>query len=90
MTKKDLIKAVATDVGTSQTKTADFVNSIFKVMKDTLSNGENINIADFMRIYVREKAGRTMVNPKTGDEVQIPTRNVIKFVACKALKDSIN
>jgi DNA-binding protein HU-beta len=41
------------------------------------------------KLKATTRAARTGVNPATGAAIEIPAKNVVKFVAAKALKDAL-
>lgn len=90
MTKADLIENVYLKTGFSKKESADIVEMVFELMKDTLGSGEKIKIAGFGNFVVKEKASRRGRNPQTGDEIEISERRILTFKPSQVLKGSIN
>lgn len=91
MTKKELAKALF-EKGVFSTK-ADAerkIDVVFDVMEEALLSGDSINIINFGKLEVVERAPRVGRNPKTGQEVKIGERKSIKFKAGKALLEKLN
>jgi DNA-binding protein HU-beta len=90
MKKEELIDAVleASDLDTKR-QAQDTVNSLFDVITQTLSRGEDVVITGFGTFRVSKRAARMGVNPKTGEKIQISATTVAKFKAGKQLKDAV-
>lgn len=90
MTKADLIENVYLKTGFSKKESAEIVESVFDLIKETLEKGEKIKIAGFGNFVVKEKATRRGRNPQTGDEIEITSRRILTFKPSQVLKGSIN
>ncbi|NIQ97379.1 MAG: integration host factor subunit alpha [Desulfuromonadales bacterium] len=90
MTKADLIESVYLKTGFSKKESADIVEMVFDLMKETLESGEKIKIAGFGNFVVKEKASRRGRNPQTGDEIEICARRILTFKPSQVLKTAIN
>ncbi|RAL25557.1 integration host factor subunit alpha [Lujinxingia litoralis] len=90
MTKADIVDSVYEKVGITKKEASDYVDTIFEVMKETLEEGEEIKVSGFGKFEVREKSQRVGRNPRTGIEIVIPERRVLRFKVSQVLKDSIN
>ncbi|TXD39528.1 integration host factor subunit alpha [Lujinxingia vulgaris] len=90
MTKADIVDTVYEKVGITKREASDYVDTIFEVMKETLEDGEEIKVSGFGKFEVREKGERVGRNPRTGIEIVIPERRVLRFKVSQVLKDSIN
>lgn len=89
MNKKDLINVVAEKTGMTKKDSGLAVESVFDVIKETLSKGEKVQIIGFGNFEVRERSARKGRNPQTGEEIDIPATRVPAFKAGKALKDAV-
>jgi integration host factor subunit alpha len=90
MTKADLVEKVYLKTGFSKKESADIVEMIFDLMKDTLEQGEKIKLAGFGNFVVKQKATRRGRNPQTGDEIEISSRRILTFKPSQVLKSAIN
>jgi len=90
MTKADLIESVYLKTGFSKKESAEIVETVFDLIKDTLEDGEKIKIAGFGNFVVKEKATRRGRNPQTGDEIEISARRILTFKPSQVLKNAIN
>jgi len=59
MTKIDIIQNVYEKLGFSKKESADIVESVFDIIKDSLANGDKVKISGFGNFVVKEKKGTT-------------------------------
>jgi integration host factor subunit alpha len=55
MTKADIVEQIYERVGFSKKESAELVERVFQIMKETLANGEKVKISGFGNFVVREK-----------------------------------
>ena len=89
MTKNDLIEKVAKKAHLTKRASADAVNSMFGIIKDSLVKGEKVVITGFGTFLIRSRAARRGRNPQTGEAIQIPSKKLPAFVAGKTIKKLI-
>ena len=91
MTKAEIVQALYTRVGGfSKKESADIVDLVFEMMKETLGRGEKIKISGFGNFIVRDKKSRVGRNPQTGREIEISARRVLTFRPSQVLKNALN
>jgi integration host factor subunit alpha len=90
MTKADIVETIYGKVGFSRKESAEIVDLVFDLMKETLENGEKIKISGFGNFIVREKRSRKGRNPQTGEEIQISARRVLTFKPSQVLRKALN
>ena len=90
MTKADIVETIYEKVGFSRKESADIVDLVFDLMKETLEKGDKIKISGFGNFVVREKRPRKGRNPQTGDEIQITARRVLTFKPSQVLRKALN
>jgi integration host factor subunit alpha len=91
MTKAEIVQALYTRVGGfSKKESADIVDVVFEMMKETLGRGEKIKISGFGNFVLRDKRQRPGRNPQTGDPIKISERRVLTFKASQILKQALN
>ncbi|MBU5669621.1 HU family DNA-binding protein [Peptoniphilus sp. MSJ-1] len=90
MNKKDLIANVADRMNAPKTTTAQYVDSVFEVIEQTLKAGERVQIVGFGSFEVKDTPERDGVNPRNPQQtIRIPAGKRVKFSAGKGLKDAI-
>jgi integration host factor subunit alpha len=91
MTKAEIVQALYTRVGGfSKKESADLVDLVFELMKETLGRGEKIKISGFGNFVLRDKKERPGLNPQTKERITISERRVLTFKASQILKQALN
>ncbi|MEC6747461.1 HU family DNA-binding protein [Marinilactibacillus sp. GCM10026970] len=87
--KAELIEKVSAATDLTKKDATAAVESVFETIKESLANGEKVQVIGFGNFEVRDRAARKGRNPQTGEEIQIPASKVPAFKAGKALKDAV-
>ncbi len=90
MNKSELIKTLADEANLSMEDASMVVNTFVGYMKDSLLAGERVEIRGFGSFKVKEYAGYTGRNPKTGEKVTVEPKRLPFFRAGKELKEFLN
>ena len=90
MTKADIVERIHQKIGLSKKESAEMVEMVFGIMKNTLESGEKIKIAGFGNFVVKQKADRRGRTPQTGDAITISARRILTFKPSQVLKSGIN
>lgn len=87
MTKKDFIEKYAAKNKISKKTAGEFIDSFLETVEETLVAGESVQFVGWGSFELHSKNARKGRNPKTGEEVDIPAKTVVKFRAGKKLKE---
>ena len=89
LTKNHLIESIA---GISATKkdAEKILESLLKIIKSTLANGEDVLISGFGKFCVKGKKQRRGRNPSTGNDLILDARKIVTFKCSTSLRDKIN
>lgn len=90
MTKAEIIEQIYEKVGFSKKESAEIVELVFDLMKETLEKGNKIKISGFGNFVVRQKRPRIGRNPQTGESIEISSRKVLTFRPSQVLKAALN
>jgi DNA-binding protein HU-beta len=90
MNKADLIDKMASDAGVTKTAAATALDSLLGSIASTLSAGGKVTLVGFGTFSVSHRGSRMGRNPQTGASIFIEAKDVPKFTAGKALKDTVN
>ncbi len=90
MNKAELIDAVAKDTKMSKKDAAVAVDSVIKMVTNTLKKGEKVTLVGFGTWEVKKRAARKGVNPRTGEAIKIKATKVVSFKPGAALKKSVS
>jgi len=88
MNKGDLINKVA-EVLNSKKEAQAAVDITIKSITGALASKDSVTLVGFGTFKVANRKARKGRNPQTGKEINIPARNVPKFVPGKALKEAV-
>ena len=89
MNKNELISAVASKTGMTQSQAGQALDATLDVITGALKNGDDVRLLGFGNFTVSHRAARMGRNPQTGAPVEIKAANVARFKAGKALKESL-
>ena len=91
MNKSDLVKQVSKRLSYVRRKdTKLIVDLIFSSMTDALIKGGKIEIRGFGSFRVKNRSSKIGKNPKTGEKVRIPSKNVPFFKVGKQLRTIVD
>jgi DNA-binding protein HU-beta len=90
MNKSDLISAMADKAGITKAQAGEALDAFMDSTTSALKNGEKLILVGFGTFSISQRAARTGRNPRTGDEIQIAAKNVVKFKAGSGLSDKVN
>jgi integration host factor subunit alpha len=91
MTKAEIVQALYSKVGGfSRKESAELVDLVFEMMKETLGRGEKLKVSGFGNFVLRDKRQRPGRNPQTGQPINISERRVLTFKASQILKLVLN
>ena len=79
VTKKEIVKEISKNPNLSQRTVKDIVQMTFDAVIAALAERRRIELRDFGVFEVQRRRPRKARNPRTGAEVDVPARNVVKF-----------
>ena len=86
MIKLDIVNRVADRTGVPKMKAEQAVDALFNSMKEALTRGERIELRGFGVFVVKPRKRGVGRNPRTGEEVAIPSGKTIRFKPGKELQ----
>ena len=89
MTKKEIVKKISEDIGLTQLKTKDIVQRTLDAIIHTLVSERRIELRNFGVFEVKKRAPRKARNPRTGDKVFVPSKNVVTFKPGKEMEELV-
>jgi DNA-binding protein HU-beta len=89
MTKADLVAIMAKSAGGSKISAERAMNAFICGIVESLRRGRRVTISGFGTFVVTKRAARNGRDPRTGQEIQIPTAKVPRFRASRTLKSAI-
>lgn len=89
MTKKEIVKKISEEIGLTQLKTKDIVQRTLDEIIQTLVQEGRIELRNFGVFEVKRRAPRKARNPRTGDKVYVPAKNVVTFKPGKEMEELV-
>jgi integration host factor subunit alpha len=90
MTKADIVEKIHATTGLSKKDSAEMMESVFAIMKESLETGESIKVSGFGNFEVKQKDARRGRNPQTGEAITIEARKVLTFKPSTLLRQAVN
>lgn len=89
MNKSDLISKMATDAKVTKAQAQAALNSFIAATTGALKKGDKLILVGFGTFSVTKRAARTGRNPRTGKEIKIAAKKVVKFKAGADLSSKV-
>jgi nucleoid DNA-binding protein len=91
ITKKDLALLVSDSTSCKKNLAAKMVDSLFVAMRDSLIDGNRIEIRGFGVFQVKNTRPKPAArNPRTGDIIYVPARRKTHFKPGRLLKEALH
>jgi integration host factor subunit beta len=89
VTKKEIVKQISERIGLTQLKTKEIVQLTFDAIVDTLLEDKRIELRNFGVFEVKQRKARKARNPRTGEKVDVPAKNVVTFKPGKEMEERV-
>lgn len=89
VTKKELADLIADKLDIKQILSKQLIQDFINIIIDELAKGNKIELRDFGILKTSQKKSRTGRNPKSGEEVQVPAKKIVKFKAGKLMREQV-
>ena len=90
ISRDEIAEAMKNEFGFNRKLCLDIVNDIIEIVINGLQSDKKVKIHNFGTFKLNNKRSRIGRNPKTKEEYNISSRNVITFKASKILLKQIN
>lgn len=96
MNRSELVATVAENLSANgilkitKKDTGVMVDTILNIIEMTLVAGDKVSLSGFGTLEILERSERQGRNPKTGEEMVIPSSKTVKFKPAPALKEAVN
>jgi integration host factor subunit beta len=89
VTRKEMAKGIAEELGLTQLQTKEIVQRVFDGITKTLVEKGRIELRNFGVFEVKKRKPRKARNPRTGEKVKVPARLVVTFKAGREMEQQI-
>lgn len=90
MNKAELIDAMASGSGLSKADSKRALDAFIGATSGALAKGNRVALVGFGSFSVSERSARKGRNPRTGQEINIAAKRVVKFKAGAELSGGLN
>ena len=90
VTKASLINSICNTTNLPKQESMSAVESLLKIIKQTLASGEDILISGFGKFCLKDKQERRGRNPQTGDAMLMDARRIVTFKCSNKLREKLN
>ena len=90
MNKAELIDAMASGSGLSKADSKRALDAFIGATSSALGKGNRVALVGFGSFSVTNRSARKGRNPRTGEEINIAAKNVVKFKAGAELSSEVN
>jgi len=89
MTKKDMAKEIAEEMGITQVQAKKIAQRVFDGITETLLNEGRIELRNFGVFEDKKRKERKGRNPRTGEKVSVPAKLVVTFKPGQEMKKRV-
>ena len=89
VTRDSLAKQLAVRAEITMSAARDEVTWFFDTISASLQKGDEVRIHGFGAFKTAQRAARVGRNPRTGEEVRVPARRVVRFSPSTTLSSAV-
>ena len=89
MTKAEVITKISEKTGIQKDDVTQAVEAFFKVVKDSMADGENIYVRGFGSFIVKQRAAKIGRNIKSNTAINIPAHQIPAFKPAKEFVEAV-
>ena len=90
MNKNQLIEEIARQAKLKKDEASQALSAVFQIITERLKKDEPIYLPGFGKFKLTKRAATKGRNPRTGDPIDIPAKNLPSFIAGSVLKEAVN
>jgi len=90
MTKEDLVAVMATAGDIKKTQAEKSLSALGEAVRAALAKGEKVVLPGIGTLCCAQRKARTGRNPRTGEEINIPSKTAVKFSPAAVVKEQLN
>ncbi|HIJ77674.1 MAG TPA: integration host factor subunit alpha [Deltaproteobacteria bacterium] len=90
LTKSQIAEALFAQNIFTKPESAQIIDTLFELIKQSLQNGEEVLISGFGKFAVKEKQARKGRHPQTGEPIMLTSGRVVTFKCSDILRMGMN
>ncbi len=89
MTKSEFLEKLASASSVAKKDVKKVMEAFTEIVISTLKSEKKVKLPGLGVFAVKDRPARTGRNPKTGEQIQIPAKRVVKFRVAKDVKKAV-
>ncbi len=89
MNKKNIIDTISDNLNLTKNEVTLVVDEVFALIEKSLIEKDEVSIPAFGKFVPVDKEEQVKRNPRTGENITIAAKTVVKFKPAKQLKENI-
>src|SRR5215471_2158423 len=89
MTKKDLAKAIADEMGLTHAQATEVIQRVLDGITETLCEDGRLELRNLGLFEVKQRRPRKARNPRTGQAVEVPAKRVVTFKPGREMEERV-
>lgn len=89
MRKADLVNAISEKTGVAKVDVLVAIEELFKEIKTTMQNGENVYVRGFGSFVIKKRAKKVGRHIKKGKAIEIPEHYIPSFKPAKVFVEQV-
>jgi DNA-binding protein HU-beta len=89
MNKGELVAAIAAKANVTKKEADDVLSATLETIVQAVASGDKVTLVGFGSFEKRDRAARAVLNPKTGEKLNIAATCVPGFSAGKPFKEAV-
>jgi DNA-binding protein HU-beta len=90
MTRDEMVEGIMRAAGISKANVNRFYDGLVELARKQLLTNKEFVLPGLGVLRVSARAARVARNPRTGEQVKVPRKNVVRFRAYKELRELLN
>lgn len=86
---KEIYDEVPEGLNITKKDLTPIIESVFKAVHVALLDDKDVALGDVGKLKINERKARKGRNPQSGEEIDIPSRKVVKFAESKQLETEL-
>ncbi len=87
--RDQLTRRIAQDANLSQKQAQAALEATIVTIREALQEGDEVRLVGFGSFKVRTSSARSGVNPRTGQKLEIPAKDRVRFSPGKELSEAV-
>lgn len=87
--RQELAKRISQEAKLSQKQAGEVLEATLSAIREALQSGNEVRLVGFGSFKVRTSAARRGVNPRSGENIEVPAKDRVRFSPGKELSDAV-